>query len=70
VTHYLGGENYVFWGGREGYQSLLNTDMERELNHMVCESFLLWINNFTLLPSFISCITEQYIRSLLEINET
>lgn len=35
VTHYLGGENYVFWGGREGYQSLLNTDMERELNHMV-----------------------------------
>ncbi|XP_050219204.1 xylose isomerase [Mercurialis annua] len=34
VTHYLGGENYVFWGGREGYQTLLNTDMERELNHM------------------------------------
>ncbi|XP_011079316.1 xylose isomerase [Sesamum indicum] len=34
VTQYLGGENYVFWGGREGYQSLLNTDMERELNHM------------------------------------
>ena len=25
VTHRLGGENYVFWGGREGYQSLLNT---------------------------------------------
>lgn len=35
VTHFLGGENYVFWGGREGYQTLLNTDMERELNHMV-----------------------------------
>ncbi|XP_052884030.1 xylose isomerase isoform X1 [Gossypium arboreum] len=34
VTHYLGGENYVFWGGREGYQTLLNTDMERELDHM------------------------------------
>nr|AGV54617.1 xylose isomerase [Phaseolus vulgaris] len=34
VTHYLGGENYVFWGGREGYQSLLNTDLEGELNHM------------------------------------
>lgn len=30
----LGGENYVFWGGREGYQSLLNTDMKRELEHM------------------------------------
>ncbi|KAJ8439559.1 hypothetical protein Cgig2_024146 [Carnegiea gigantea] len=34
VTHYLGGENYVFWGGREGYQTLLNTDMEKELDHM------------------------------------
>ncbi|XP_077215246.1 xylose isomerase-like [Tasmannia lanceolata] len=34
VTHYLGGENFVFWGGREGYQSLLNTDMKRELDHM------------------------------------
>ncbi|KAI5675466.1 hypothetical protein M9H77_06416 [Catharanthus roseus] len=34
VTHYLGGENYVFWGGREGYQTLLNTDMEKELNHL------------------------------------
>ncbi|XP_047320051.1 xylose isomerase isoform X1 [Impatiens glandulifera] len=33
VTHYLGGENYVFWGGREGYQTLLNTDMGRELDH-------------------------------------
>ncbi|RWR75343.1 xylose isomerase isoform X1 [Cinnamomum micranthum f. kanehirae] len=34
VTHYLGGENFVFWGGREGYQSLLNTDMKRELEHL------------------------------------
>ncbi|MBV6655292.1 MAG: xylose isomerase, partial [Mameliella sp.] len=30
----LGGENYVFWGGREGYFSLLNTDMKRELDHL------------------------------------
>jgi xylose isomerase len=30
----LDGENYVFWGGREGYMSLLNTDMGRELDHM------------------------------------
>ena len=30
----LGAENYVFWGGREGYLSLLNTDMKRELNHL------------------------------------
>jgi xylose isomerase len=38
ATIYLGGENYVFWGGREGYMSLLNTDMKRELDHMA--SFL------------------------------
>lgn len=34
LTISLGGENYVFWGGREGYMSLLNTDMGRELDHM------------------------------------
>ena len=34
VTQRLGGENYVFWGGREGYQNLYNTDMRRELDHM------------------------------------
>jgi len=33
VTLELGGEGYVFWGGREGYMSLLNTDMKRELDH-------------------------------------
>ncbi len=30
----LGGENYVFWGGREGYMTLLNTDMKREKEHL------------------------------------
>jgi xylose isomerase len=34
ATHKLGGENYVLWGGREGYETLLNTDMGRELDHM------------------------------------
>lgn len=34
ATVELGGENYVFWGGREGYMSLHNTDMKRELQHM------------------------------------
>lgn len=34
VTKELGGENYVFWGGREGYQCLFNTDMKRELDHL------------------------------------
>ncbi len=34
TTMELGGENYVFWGGREGYMSLLNTDMPRELDHI------------------------------------
>ena len=34
VTKELGGAGYVFWGGREGYKSLLNTNMGRELDHM------------------------------------
>ena len=34
ATNSLNGQNYVFWGGREGYMSLLNTDMGRELDHM------------------------------------
>jgi len=34
VTGDLGGAGYVFWGGREGYKSLLNTDMGRELDHL------------------------------------
>ena len=34
VTKELGGEGYVFWGGREGYKTLLNTDMGRELDHL------------------------------------
>ena len=34
ATITLGGENYVFWGGREGYFSLLNTDMKREIEHL------------------------------------
>lgn len=34
ITIELGGANYVFLGGREGYMSLLNTDMKRELEHM------------------------------------
>jgi xylose isomerase len=43
VTHKLGGQNYVLWGGREGYETLLNTDMKRELDqlgrfmNLVCE---------------------------------
>jgi xylose isomerase len=34
ITIALGGENYVFWGGREGYMTLLNTDMKREKDHL------------------------------------
>ncbi len=34
VTQELGGAGYVFWGGREGYDTLLNTDMGRELDHL------------------------------------
>lgn len=34
ATKQLGGQNYVLWGGREGYETLLNTDMGRELDHL------------------------------------
>lgn len=34
ATIELGGENYVFWGGREGYMSLLNTNMKKEIEHL------------------------------------
>ncbi|MAC81646.1 MAG: xylose isomerase [Rhodobacteraceae bacterium] len=34
ATHKLGGANYVLWGGREGYETLLNTDLGQELDHM------------------------------------
>jgi len=34
ATNELGGENYVFWGGREGYETLLNTDLKKEQEHM------------------------------------
>lgn len=34
ATHRLGGQGYTFWGGREGYGSLINTDMKRELDHL------------------------------------
>ncbi len=34
VTHELGGQGYVFWGGREGYQNLWNTDLKREQDHL------------------------------------
>lgn len=34
ITYELGGQNYVFWGGREGYETLLNTDMKLELDNL------------------------------------
>ena len=34
ITNELGGQGYVFWGGREGYDTLLNTDMKKELDHL------------------------------------
>ena len=34
LTHELGGSNYVLWGGRDGYETLLNTDMKRELQQL------------------------------------
>lgn len=63
VTHYLGGENYVFWGGREGYQSLLNTDMGRELDHLVClfsDILKLYLELFDTLSLFVVFIIILY----------
>ncbi len=34
ATHYLGGQNYVLWGGREGYETILNTNMKKELDNL------------------------------------
>jgi len=34
ITFRLGGENFVFWGGREGYQSILNSDIKKEIDHL------------------------------------
>jgi xylose isomerase len=34
MTHLLGGEGYTFWGGREGYSTLINTDLKRERDHL------------------------------------
>src|SRR6202044_4267489 len=34
VTHELGGDGYTFWGGREGYETLLNTNLKREQEHL------------------------------------
>ena len=40
ITHRLNGAGYVFWGGREGYETLLNTDMKREQEHF---AKMLWL---------------------------
>ncbi|AFD06676.1 xylose isomerase [Solitalea canadensis] len=50
ATIELGGENYVFWGGREGYMSLLNTDMKREKEHLA--EFLRTARDYARLQGF------------------
>ncbi len=50
ATIAMGGENYVFWGGREGYMSLLNTDMKRELDHFA--SFLVMARDYARAQGF------------------
>lgn len=57
MTQRLGGENYVFWGGREGYQTLLNTDLKKELDHMVRPLSLSYVMN-NLVSVFLVC--EEY----------
>jgi xylose isomerase len=53
TTIALGGENYVFWGGREGYMSLLNTDMRREQAHMA--TFLHMAKDYARKQGFKGC---------------
>ncbi|MEO0732173.1 MAG: xylose isomerase [Bacteroidota bacterium] len=50
ATIKLGGENYVFWGGREGYMSLLNTDYGREVDHLA--RFLTMARNYARAQGF------------------
>ena len=45
ATIKLGGENYVLWGGREGYETLLNTDMGRERQQAGRMLQMVWITN-------------------------
>jgi xylose isomerase len=53
ATIALGGENYVFWGGREGYMSLLNTDMKQELEHFA--QFLRMARDYARAQGFKGC---------------
>ena len=45
ATHQLGGENYVLWGGREGYETLLNTDLRQGVSRLVALCRWLWTTN-------------------------
>ena len=53
ATIALDGEGYVFWGGREGYMSMLNTNMKRELDHLGC--FLVMARDYARKNGFKGC---------------
>ncbi len=53
ITIELGGKSYVFWGGREGYMSLLNTNMKRETEHMA--TFLTMARDYARAQGFKGC---------------
>ena len=48
ATHQLGGENYVLWGGREGYESLLNTDLRRSVSRLAASCRWWWSTSIRL----------------------
>ena len=50
-THRLGGEGYVFWGGREGYMSLINTNMKKEASLLGSSSIGIWWRSWCTSPS-------------------
>ena len=68
ATIALGGENYVFWGGREGYMSLLNTDIQREQDHLaqfltICRDYARgqgFTGNFLIEPKPMEPMKHQY----------
>src|SRR6188768_1590377 len=68
VTKELGGVNYVFWGGREGYQNLYNTDLRREFDHLAkflslavdCKKKIGFTGQFLIEPKPMEPTTHQY----------
>ena len=67
ATHQLGGENYVLWGGREGYESLLNTDLRRSASRLAASCRWWWSTSIRLALAA-RCLSSRNRRSPPSIN--